>query len=130
MLVVGRIISGLSVGLASAVVPIYQSEITAPHIRGRLVSLQQWFAFLRSSGVSPSLKKIFQVDHLGYPPPVLSSVWMLLYQWHRFIPNSLGPADDSCHNPLYRHDGLPRESQVAVRPQQVCFGENIYWCLN
>lgn len=42
MLVVGRIISGISVGLASAVVPIYQSEITAPAIRGRMVSLQQW----------------------------------------------------------------------------------------
>lgn len=42
MLVVGRIVSGLSVGLASAVVPIYQSEITAPAIRGRIVSLQQW----------------------------------------------------------------------------------------
>ncbi|KAI0057218.1 general substrate transporter [Artomyces pyxidatus] len=42
MLVVGRIISGLSVGIASAVVPVYQSEITAPSIRGRLVSLQQW----------------------------------------------------------------------------------------
>jgi len=42
MLVVGRIISGISVGLSSAVVPIYQSEITAPSIRGRMVSLQQW----------------------------------------------------------------------------------------
>ncbi|ETW76257.1 MFS sugar transporter [Heterobasidion irregulare TC 32-1] len=42
MLVVGRIISGISVGLASAVVPVYQSEITAPHIRGRLVAMQQW----------------------------------------------------------------------------------------
>lgn len=42
MLVVGRVISGISVGLSSAVVPIYQSEITAPAIRGRMVSLQQW----------------------------------------------------------------------------------------
>jgi sugar porter (SP) family MFS transporter len=42
MLVVGRIISGISVGLASACVPIYQAEITAPSIRGRMVSLQQW----------------------------------------------------------------------------------------
>jgi len=42
MLVVGRIISGVSVGISSAVVPIYQSEITAPSIRGRIVSLQQW----------------------------------------------------------------------------------------
>lgn len=42
MLVVGRIISGLAVGIASAIVPIYQSEITAPAIRGRIVSMQQW----------------------------------------------------------------------------------------
>jgi len=42
MLVAGRVISGISVGLSSAVVPIYQSEITAPSIRGRIVSLQQW----------------------------------------------------------------------------------------
>ncbi|KAG6884582.1 hypothetical protein C0993_009829, partial [Termitomyces sp. T159_Od127] len=42
ILVVGRIISGISVGLASAVVHIYQSEITLPSIRGRIISLQQW----------------------------------------------------------------------------------------
>ncbi|KAF5376800.1 hypothetical protein D9757_009504 [Collybiopsis confluens] len=42
MLVVGRIISGLSVGISSTIVPVYQSEITAPAIRGRMVSLQQW----------------------------------------------------------------------------------------
>jgi len=48
MLVVGRIISGISVGLSSAVVPIYQSEITAPRIRGRIVSLQQWLAIIRT----------------------------------------------------------------------------------
>lgn len=42
MLVVGRIISGLAVGLASTTVPLYQAEITAPSIRGRIVSLQQW----------------------------------------------------------------------------------------
>ncbi|GJJ12899.1 hypothetical protein Clacol_007145 [Clathrus columnatus] len=42
MLVVGRLIAGLSVGIASTTVPLYQSEITAPAIRGRMVSLQQW----------------------------------------------------------------------------------------
>jgi MFS family permease len=42
MLVVGRIIAGISVGISSAVVPVYQSEVTAPAIRGRMVSLQQW----------------------------------------------------------------------------------------
>jgi len=40
MLVAGRVISGISVGISSTVVPIYQSEITAPAIRGRMVSLQ------------------------------------------------------------------------------------------
>ena len=43
MLVAGRIISGISVGLTSAVVPIYQSEVTVPAIRGRIVSLQEWY---------------------------------------------------------------------------------------
>ncbi|KAI6021787.1 general substrate transporter [Pisolithus microcarpus] len=42
MLVVGRIIAGISVGISSAIVPVYQSEITPPSIRGRLVSFQQW----------------------------------------------------------------------------------------
>ncbi|KAF9269357.1 general substrate transporter [Marasmius fiardii PR-910] len=42
MLVAGRVISGISVGISSSIVPVYQSEVTAPAIRGRLVSLQQW----------------------------------------------------------------------------------------
>jgi sugar porter (SP) family MFS transporter len=42
MLVVGRIISGLSVGIASATVPVYQAELTTPSIRGRMISMQQW----------------------------------------------------------------------------------------
>ncbi|KAI5122871.1 hypothetical protein M0805_003323 [Coniferiporia weirii] len=42
MLVVGRVISGLAVGLASATVPLYQAEITAPSIRGSMIAIQQW----------------------------------------------------------------------------------------
>ena len=42
MLVAGRVISGMSIGLASSCVPLYQSEITNHNIRGRVVSLQQW----------------------------------------------------------------------------------------
>ncbi|KAG0280921.1 hypothetical protein BGZ95_007956 [Linnemannia exigua] len=42
MLVVGRIINGVAVGLASMIVPVYQSEIAPKNIRGRIVSLQQW----------------------------------------------------------------------------------------
>ncbi|KAF9991043.1 hypothetical protein BGZ75_005997 [Mortierella antarctica] len=42
MLIVGRIINGVAVGLASIIVPVYQSEIAPKEIRGRIVSLQQW----------------------------------------------------------------------------------------
>ncbi|KAG1453612.1 hypothetical protein G6F46_006560 [Rhizopus delemar] len=42
MLCVGRALNGLSVGVTSTVVPVYQSEIAPKEIRGRLVSVQQW----------------------------------------------------------------------------------------
>ena len=42
MLCVGRVLNGLSVGVTSMVVPLYQSEIAPKEIRGRLVSVQQW----------------------------------------------------------------------------------------
>ncbi|BGP57934.1 high affinity glucose transporter [Rhodotorula sphaerocarpa] len=40
-LVAGRVVGGLAVGLASAVVTVYQAEITKPNIRGRIVTMQQ-----------------------------------------------------------------------------------------
>ncbi|GAA5860901.1 hypothetical protein JCM8547_003883 [Rhodosporidiobolus lusitaniae] len=40
-LVAGRVIAGLAVGIASAVVTVYQAEISKPSIRGRIVSIQQ-----------------------------------------------------------------------------------------
>ncbi|KAL4898140.1 general substrate transporter [Aspergillus ambiguus] len=42
MLIVGRVINGFSVGICSAQVPVYISEIAPPTKRGRLVGLQQW----------------------------------------------------------------------------------------
>lgn len=42
MLIVGRIINGISVGICSAQVPVYISEIAPPSKRGRLVGCQQW----------------------------------------------------------------------------------------
>lgn len=41
MLIFGRAVSGVGVGVASSVVPVYQSEISPKEIRGRVVSLQQ-----------------------------------------------------------------------------------------
>ncbi|TNY24084.1 general substrate transporter [Rhodotorula diobovata] len=40
-LVAGRVIAGLGVGIASAIVTVYQAEITKPSVRGRIVSIQQ-----------------------------------------------------------------------------------------
>jgi MFS family permease len=41
MLVVGRFINGLAVGICSAQVPVYITEIAPPSKRGRLVGCQQ-----------------------------------------------------------------------------------------
>lgn len=42
MLVVCRIINGLAVGIESAQVPVYISELSPPSKRGQFTSLQQW----------------------------------------------------------------------------------------
>ncbi|KAF2761109.1 high affinity glucose transporter [Pseudovirgaria hyperparasitica] len=42
LLCVGRVVGGFAIGIASSIVPVYQSEIAAKEIRGRVVSLQQW----------------------------------------------------------------------------------------
>jgi len=42
LLCFGRVVAGISIGIASAIVPVYQSEIAPKEIRGRVVSLQQW----------------------------------------------------------------------------------------
>ncbi|PWN35849.1 putative high-affinity glucose transporter [Meira miltonrushii] len=42
MLVVGRLICGFAIGIASAQVPVYISELVPSRLRGRLVGCQQW----------------------------------------------------------------------------------------
>lgn len=42
MLIAGRVINGLSVGICSAQVPVYLSELAPPSKRGRMVGSQQW----------------------------------------------------------------------------------------
>lgn len=40
MMMVGRIIAGLGVGALSTIVPVYQSEISPPHNRGKLACVE------------------------------------------------------------------------------------------
>ncbi|KAF2687507.1 general substrate transporter [Lentithecium fluviatile CBS 122367] len=42
LLCFGRVVGGIAIGICSAIVPVYQSEIAPKEIRGRVVSLQQW----------------------------------------------------------------------------------------
>ncbi|KAJ5155807.1 hypothetical protein N7492_008610 [Penicillium capsulatum] len=42
MLIAGRFIAGLAIGLMSATIPVYCSEVAPPQIRGMLASMQQW----------------------------------------------------------------------------------------
>ena len=42
MLIVGRFINGLCVGICSSQVPVYVSELSPPHRRGLVVGTQQW----------------------------------------------------------------------------------------
>ncbi|KAL5357663.1 putative high-affinity hexose transporter [Aspergillus floccosus] len=42
MLIAGRVIAGLAVGLMSSTIPVYCSEVSPPRIRGFLASMQQW----------------------------------------------------------------------------------------
>lgn len=40
MMMLGRIIAGFGVGMLSTIVPVYQSEISAPHNRGKLACIE------------------------------------------------------------------------------------------
>ncbi|UPX14444.1 high affinity glucose transporter [Ascochyta rabiei] len=42
LLCVGRVVGGFAIGICSAIVPVYQSEIAPKESRGRFVSFQQW----------------------------------------------------------------------------------------
>lgn len=40
MMMLGRIVAGLGVGVLSTIVPVYQSEISPPHNRGKLACIE------------------------------------------------------------------------------------------
>jgi MFS family permease len=61
MLIAGRVINGFSVGICSAQVPVYISEMAPPSKRGRLVGAQQW-AITWGIMIMVSISRQFQND--------------------------------------------------------------------
>ena len=77
LLVVGRVLSGLSVGLISAAVPLYQSEAAQKSVRGAIISTYQWaitWGLLVASAVSQGTYK--RMNASSYRIPIsLQYVW-------------------------------------------------------
>jgi len=102
MLIVGRVINGFCVGICSAQVPVYITELAPPSKRGRLVGAQQWaitwgimIMFYISYGCSfMDGPKAFRV------PWVLHPLWQPAVQSLKL---RLGSSDDSCHNSICRN---------------------------
>ncbi|MFJ2895311.1 sugar porter family MFS transporter [Streptomyces sp. NPDC087218] len=86
MLLAGRIVLGLAVGAASALVPVYLSEISPTSIRGRLLTLNQ---LLITTGIlvaylvnlvfasSGSWRSMFAVGAIPAALLVIASAWLL-----------------------------------------------------
>lgn len=61
LLLAGRFINGIGVGIISSVVPLYQAEISPKWIRGTVISFYQWaitWGLLVSSAISQGTRKI------------------------------------------------------------------------
>jgi len=115
MLVVGRIINGLCVGIESAQVPVYISELAPPTKRGRLVGLQQWaitWGILILYYISYGASFVGGRDYNNYSTAVFRIPWglqmvpaILLFFFMIFLPESprwLARKDrwDECHKVL------------------------------
>jgi len=88
-LLLGRIIAGLGVGLASMTVPLYIAEVSPPQYRGALVSSNilfvtggQFVSYLIAAGFSLVDEGWRYMLGLGLVPPVIQIIGML------FLPES------------------------------------------
>ena len=104
MLVVGRFINGLCVGIASAQVPVYIAELAPPSKRGRLVGCQQWAI---TWGILSKAPPDSYFSYIEYPSHVLYLLWLFLYQRHWSFPSPLGPTDDPRNMSFPRHACSP-----------------------
>lgn len=91
LLIAGRVVSGLGIGLISAVVPLYQGEAANKFLRGAIISTYQWaitWGLLVSSAVSQGTHS--RNDASSYRIPIgLQYVWaFVLAVGMLFLPES------------------------------------------
>ncbi|CCH61755.1 hypothetical protein TBLA_0F02130 [Henningerozyma blattae CBS 6284] len=91
LFVAGRFISGVAIGMVSAVVPLYQAEAAPKQLRGTIISMYQWaitWGLLVSSAVSQGTKNINNPS--SYRIPIgLQYVWAaFLAAGMLFLPES------------------------------------------
>ena len=81
VLILGRVISGVGIGLISAVVPLYQAEAAEKSMRGAIISSYQWaitIGLLMSNGIAQSTQS--RNDLSAYRIPLA-----LQYIWSVFL---------------------------------------------
>lgn len=113
MLIVGRFINGFCVGICSAQVPVYISELAPPSKRGRLVGAQQWaitwgILIMSVAATPPTVPAPAQLTM-----QVLHFLWLLLHQRHSRIPCPMGPPNDSRNPPFHWNVFLARITPLA-----------------
>lgn len=102
MLIAGRFINGLCVGICSAQVPVYISELAPPAKRGRLVGTQQWaitwgILILFYISYACQILDLFTYKYLTY-------TWTLgniIPQGYRCFQDPVGCANDSGYSTLH-----------------------------
>ena len=104
MLIAGRIINGLAVGIESAQVPVYISELAPPTRRGRLVGLQQWaitWGILILYYISYGASFLGENNATGYSTAVFRIPW--------------GRTNGSSHLAFHRNDLLTGIAKMACK---------------
>lgn len=127
MLVAGRVIAGLCVGITSSIVPVYQSEIAPKEIRGRMVSLQQWAITWVSKPEIITCSNLSLTKSSGYSHPIFHPIRrFFLRRWHQQRPStkcgfpySMGYPDSPCSAPYRRSFLFPRISTLVSRQGQM-----------
>src|SRR3712207_6857654 len=107
VLIIGRIVGGIGVGVASVIAPAYIAEVAPARIRGRLGSLQQ-LAIVSGIFLSLLVDFAFAAAAGGSREPL----WFGLEAWRGvFLPLAL-PAPRSCPPPMT----LPRSPPYPTPP--------------